>query len=54
MNYILSVDADLDLDEIWDYIAAGSVEAADRWIDKLFDAFDALGRSPGMGTSARI
>ena len=23
--------------------------AADRWIEKLFDAFDALGRMPGMG-----
>jgi plasmid stabilization system protein ParE len=26
-----------------------SVEAADRWIEKLFDAFEALGRMPGMG-----
>lgn len=48
-GYILSVDADLDLDDIWEYIAADSIDAAGRWIGKLFDAFEALGRSPGMG-----
>ena len=48
-NYILSVDADVDLDDIWEYIAADSVDAADRWIGKLFDAFEALGHTPGMG-----
>jgi plasmid stabilization system protein ParE len=41
-GYILSSDADSDLEEIWDYIAADNVDAADRWIEKLFDAFDAL------------
>ena len=25
------------------------MDAADRWIGKLFDAFEALGRTPGMG-----
>ena len=48
-NYILSVDADVDLDDIWEYIAADSVDAADRWIGKLFDAFEVLGHTPGMG-----
>jgi plasmid stabilization system protein ParE len=48
-GYVLSVDADLDLDEIWEYIATDSVDAADGWIQKLFDAFEALGRAPGMG-----
>ena len=48
-GYVLSADADLDLDEIWEYIAADSIDAADRWIRKLFDAFEALGRIPGMG-----
>jgi plasmid stabilization system protein ParE len=42
-GYILSVDADFDLDEIWEYIAA------DHWIEKLFDAFEALGQAPGIG-----
>jgi plasmid stabilization system protein ParE len=48
-GYVLSVDADLDLDEIWEYIARDNIDAADRWIAKLFDAFEALGRTPGMG-----
>lgn len=48
-GYILSVDADFDLDDIWEYIAADSIDAADRWIEKLFDVFEALGRMPGMG-----
>ena len=46
---VLGKDADLDLDEIWEYIAADDVAAADRWIGKLFDAFEALGKDPGMG-----
>jgi plasmid stabilization system protein ParE len=45
-GYVLSADAELDLDEIWEYIAADSIDAADRWIRKLFDAFEALGRIP--------
>ena len=48
-NYVLGVAADLDLDQIWEYIAEDSIEAADRWIDKLFDAFQTLAQSPGMG-----
>jgi hypothetical protein len=31
-GYVLSVDADLDLDEIWEYIAADNIHAADRSI----------------------
>jgi plasmid stabilization system protein ParE len=48
-DYILSTAAEFDLDEIWEYIAADNVDAADRWIGKLFDAFEALGQTPGMG-----
>ena len=47
--YVLSSDADRDLDDIWEYIAQDSVDAAERWIAKLFDAFEALGETPGMG-----
>jgi|HubBroStandDraft_1064217.scaffolds.fasta_scaffold303016_2 plasmid stabilization system protein ParE len=46
---VLSEGADLDLDEIWEYIAQDNIDAADRWIDKLFDAFERLARNPGMG-----
>lgn len=48
-QYVLGVDAELDLEEIWDYIAEDSIDAADRWIQKLFDAFESLALSPGMG-----
>jgi antitoxin ParD1/3/4/toxin ParE1/3/4 len=48
-EYILSVEAELDLDEIWSYIAQDKIDAADRWIAKLFHAFEALARTPGMG-----
>ncbi len=34
-GYVLSAAAELDLDEIWGYIAADSLDAADRWIGKL-------------------
>ncbi len=30
-------------------IATDDINAADRWIGKLFDAFEALARTPGMG-----
>lgn len=46
---VLSIGAELDLDEIWEYIAQDNIDAADRWIAKLFDAFDALAQNPGMG-----
>ena len=48
-KYFLSVDAELDLDHIWEFIAEDSIDAADRWIDRLFVAFEALARTPGMG-----
>jgi plasmid stabilization system protein ParE len=34
-GYILGVDADVDLNEIWEYIATDSIDAADGWIRKL-------------------
>jgi plasmid stabilization system protein ParE len=48
-GYVLSADAELDLDEIWEYISGDNLDAADRWIGELFDAFEAVGQSPGMG-----
>jgi plasmid stabilization system protein ParE len=48
-GYVLSADADFDLDEIWEYIAADNLDAADRWIGMLFEAFEALGHTPGLG-----
>jgi len=48
-GYALSGAVESDLDEIWEDIASDNIDAADRWIGKLFDAFEALGRTPGMG-----
>jgi plasmid stabilization system protein ParE len=48
-QYILSDDADRDLNAIWDYIAEDNIDAADHWIGRLFDAFDAIGDTPGIG-----
>ena len=48
-RYVLSEDADRDLDGIWDYIAEDNLDAADEWISKLFDAFEAIGTNPGIG-----
>lgn len=48
-GYVLGSDAAADLDDIWEHISADGIDAADRWIGKLFDAFQALGQAPGMG-----
>ena len=48
-GYILGADADQDLDAIWEYIAKDNVDAADRWIARLFDALESLALTPGMG-----
>ena len=48
-GYILAAAVEFDLEEIWEYIAADNIDAADRWMEKLFDAFEALGQTPGMG-----
>jgi len=47
-EYILSVNTEFDLDEIWEYIAHDNIDAADRWIGKLFDAFESIARNPGI------
>ncbi len=48
-NYVLGEAAALDLDTIWEYIAQDNIPAADRWIDKLFNAFETLSRTPAIG-----
>jgi plasmid stabilization system protein ParE len=48
-QYVLSVAAALDLDEIWDFIAQDNIDAADRWIDKLFECFHVACSCSGDG-----
>ena len=42
-----------DLEQIWEFIARDDAEAADRWIEKLLDAFDFLAEYPGAGHMRR-
>jgi plasmid stabilization system protein ParE len=44
-EYVLSKDADLDLDEIREYTAQDNIDAAGRWIAKLFRGVAAIGRA---------
>ncbi len=48
-EYVLGAGAEFDLNEIWEFIAEDNIDAADRWIGKLFDAFEILARNPGIG-----
>jgi antitoxin ParD1/3/4/toxin ParE1/3/4 len=52
-DYILGSDALPDLEDIWEYIAADSINAADRWIATLFDGFETIAGMPGIGHSRK-
>ena len=48
MPYRLSALAELDLDDIWSYVAEeASPTTADRLIDGIIDRFDLLAERPG-------
>jgi plasmid stabilization system protein ParE len=50
MSYILSSEAEEDLFQIWRYLAeVAGVEIADHIESKLFEAFEMLVVSPGLG-----
>jgi plasmid stabilization system protein ParE len=46
-RYVLSEDADRDLECIWDYIAEDSIDAADQWVARLYAAFAVIADNPG-------
>lgn len=48
-RYVLGRDSERDIDALWEYVAKDSLQAADRFITRLFDAFETLARNPGMG-----
>jgi len=48
-RYVLTPSATKDLNDIWDYIANDSVEAADRVLSSLRSAMIKLAKSPGIG-----
>ncbi len=53
-DHVLGRDAEQDLDDLWGYIAADSLDAADRMTAKLFDAFEALAQTPVWVTNGKI
>lgn len=50
-NYRFHPEAARDLDDIWDYIAQDSLDAADRVITEIFAALEMLAVSPYVGHS---
>ena len=51
MEHRLAPEAEVDLDDIWYYIAkeSGSIDIADRFIDTVTDRFYLLARNPYIG-----
>ena len=48
-RYVLTEQAEQDLNDIWDYIADQSVEQADAVIREIREAFELLASMPGAG-----
>lgn len=48
-SFVLAPEAEQDLNNIWSYIAADSLDAADGFLETLYDQIVALGETPGMG-----
>ncbi len=52
-RYLLARAAESDLDSIWEDMARDGMDAADRWVAKLFEAFEALAAYPAIGHTRR-
>lgn len=50
-GFVLHPDAYTDLDEIWEYIAADNLDAADRVLEEIYLAIRALVPFPHQGHS---
>jgi antitoxin ParD1/3/4 len=50
-GFVLHPDAYTDLEEIWEYIAADSLDAADRVREEIYDAIQSLVVFPYIGHS---
>ena len=50
-GFVLHPSALTDLDEIWDFIAADNLTAADRILEELFEVMSSLASFPRMGHS---
>ena len=45
-QFVLHPEAYSDLNEIWEYIAVDSLDAADRVMDEIYKSINSLGRFP--------
>jgi antitoxin ParD1/3/4 len=50
-QFVLHPEAFADLNEIWEYIAADSLDAADRVLDEIYESITSLVRFPHQGHS---
>jgi plasmid stabilization system protein ParE len=50
-KFVLHPEAYSDLNEIWEYIAADNLDAADRVIEEIYEAITFLVRFPKTGHS---
>jgi antitoxin ParD1/3/4 len=50
-GFVLHPQAYTDLEEIWEYIAADSLDAADRVREEIYDAIESLVPFPYIGHS---
>ncbi|HYL36987.1 MAG TPA: type II toxin-antitoxin system RelE/ParE family toxin [Bryobacteraceae bacterium] len=48
-RFVLTRRAKQDVNDIWDYLAADNIEAADRVLDTLDNAMVKLAKNPGIG-----
>ena len=48
-GFVLHPDALTDLNEIWEYIAADNLDAADRVLEEIYEAIRALVPFPQVG-----
>jgi plasmid stabilization system protein ParE len=52
-RFILSPEAEQDLDDIWEYIALDNIDAADSTAELLRDGCRLLGQTLGLATSGK-
>jgi toxin ParE1/3/4 len=52
-GFVLHPEALTDLDEIWEYIAADNLAAADRILEEIYEAIRSLIAFPNQGHSRR-
>jgi toxin ParE1/3/4 len=48
-RFVLHPEAYTDLEEIWEHIASDNLDAADRILEEIYEAIQALGSFPYTG-----